>query len=221
MNPYLTVPFKLTDDSWVWLQEFLDPIATDFQLNAPDMNALLPIKEDALIILRQSIAWSEIVQYLANYGITDLLPQLFIYKTLPRARPVILGNPHIDTAGKDGTEFTIPFRFNILTKGDENTEMVWWHHTRDSAVVTHSTFIRPDRTILGRLQAKGDKLPEKWTNVGEPFARCATLAKKQEYASFVRTDILHALNWTGDNPRVVLSVRCTNIAWDSLFAVRG
>lgn len=221
MNPYLTVPFKLSTASWDWLQDFLEPIAIDFQLNAPDINALVPISEVNLTVLRQSVAWAEITQFLKSYGDFDLLPQLFIYKTLLKARTIILGNPHIDTAGKDGTEYTIPFRFNILTKGDENTEMVWWHHTRDSAVVTHSTFIRPDRTILGRLQAKGDKLPEKWNNVGEPFAQCSTLAKKQEYASFVRTDILHALNWTGESPRVVLSIRCTNATWDNLFTVRG
>jgi hypothetical protein len=217
MNPYLTVPFKFTDSAWIWLQEFLDPIAIDFQLNAPNMSALVQIKEDALTILRQSAAWSEIVQFLKNYGDFELLPQLFIYKTLPRARVIILGNPHIDTSGKDGTEYTIPFRFNILTKGDENTEMVWWPHDRDSSVVTHATFVRPDRTTVGRLQAKGANLTEQWNNVGAPFARCAVLAKKQEYASFVRTDILHALNWTGSESRIILSVRCTNMSWDSFI----
>jgi len=214
MNPYLTVPFKLSVASWDWLQDFLEPIAIDFQINAPNMSALVQLKDDTL---QQSEAWSEIVQFLKNYGDFELLPQLFIYKTLSHARTIILGNPHIDTAGKDGTEYTIPFRFNILTKGDENTEMVWWQHNRDSSVVTHATFMRPDKTMVGRLQAKGGRLADQWNNVGEPFARSVALAKKQEYASFVRTDILHALNWTGAEPRIILSVRCTNMSWESFI----
>ena len=152
-----------------------------------------------------------------NYSITDIQAQLFIYKTLPRARSVILGNPHIDTAGKNGTELNVPIRFNILANGDEQTEMVWWDHDRNSSSVVESTFIRPDGKIIGRLQARGATLAEKWKIVGEPVARCSTLAKKQEYASFVKTDILHALNWTGESSRIVLSIKCIDISWEDLL----
>lgn len=217
MQPYLTVPFKLSTAAWNWLQDFLEPIAIDFQLNAPSVTALITLKENDIANLQQSIAWTEIVNFMTGHGIAIIQAQLFIYKTLPQARSVILGNPHIDTAGANGTELTVPFRFNILARGDEQTEMVWWEHDRTSSSVVESTFIRPDGTPIGRLQARGATLLEQWATVGEPTVRCSTLAKQQEYASFVRTDILHALNWTGENPRVVVSIKCIDASWEDLL----
>lgn len=216
MSYYKTVQFKFSDQSWNWLQDFFGPIIEDYQQNAPLISALVTFKDQEYQQFLQSSAWEEITNFLQTYKITDPYPQLFIYKRLPHARTTILGNPHIDTSGDNGTAYDIPIRFNILMQGDENTEMVWWDHDRNSSAVTESKFVRPDGQTVGRLQATGNTLEDKWKSAGEPTASCSNLAKKQQYASFVRTDILHALNWTGNSPRLVLSIRSANTKWSQL-----
>ncbi len=217
MSYYKTVQFKFSDQSWTWLQKFFDPIVSDYQLNAPAQNALVKFKDQDYKEFIQSSAWIELVKFLKQYGITDGYPQLFIYKRLSNPKENILGNPHIDTQGGDGTEVNVPIRFNILINGDENTEMVWWDIDRTSQLVVNEKFLNPLGQHMGRLQVKGSTPAERWKLLGEPTCRNNTLAKKQEYASFVRTDILHALNWTGNNPRLILSVRTTQ-PWDQLFS---
>ena len=209
MNCYHTVPFKFSDQSWAWLQQFFEPIVANYQLNAPAPSALVKFQDSDYEQFIQSSAWDEIVKFLQTYAITDPYPQLFIYKQLPQARSTVLGNPHIDTTGGDGTETNIPIRFNILMNGDEDTEMVWWNIDRTDLRITNEKFTNPSGQIVGRLQVDGSTPTERWQALGEPTVRSTTLSRKQEYASFVRTDILHALNWTGANPRLILSVRST------------
>jgi len=216
MSYYKTVQFKFSDQSWSWLQEFFNPIMADYQRNAPLISALVTFKDQDYQQFLQSTAWSELTEFLQTYAITDPYPQLFIYKQLPQARSTVLGNPHIDTAGGGGAAYDIPVRFNILMQGDENTEMVWWDHGRNSSAVVESTFVRPDGQTVGRLQADGKTLDEKWKVAGQPVARCSSLTKKQQYASFVRTDVLHALNWTGNSPRLILSIRSANTKWGQI-----
>jgi hypothetical protein len=207
MNPYLTIPFKFTDSSWDWLQSFTAPITADYQKNAVALSALVKFSNLQLETFLASDSWSELVQLMSAYNLKDPYPQLFVYKQLPQQRRIILGNPHIDTTGEDSVDTDVPVRFNILLNGDENTEMFWWNIDRNSPVIVNKKFINPLGQTVGRLQVAGDTLVEKWKNLGEPIAKSNSLAKKQEYASFVRTDILHALNWTGHNPRLILSVR--------------
>lgn len=207
MIPYLTVPFKFSDQSWTWLQDFFGPIVDDYQKNAPAVSALVKFKDHDYSTFIASDAWAELDQFLRSFGIDDGYPQLFIYKQLDKERSSILGNPHIDTTGGDGTEFTVPIRFNVLINGDENTEMVWWNIDRNDDVIVNEKFLNPLGQNMGRLQVKGTNPNERWSNLGAPAHTNSSLTKKQEYASFVRTDILHALNWTGNNPRLILSVR--------------
>ena len=209
MNCYHTVPFKFSDQSWTWLGAFFDPIVEDYQLNAPAPSALVKFKDQDYEQFISSTAWTELTEFLQTYAITDPYPQLFIYKRLPQARRTVLGNPHIDTTGGDGTEHNIPIRFNILMNGDENTEMVWWNVDRTDPRITNEKFTNPSGQAVGRLQVVGSTPAERWQALGEPEVKSTTLSRKQEYASFVRTDILHALNWTGANPRLILSVRST------------
>ena len=217
MTPYLTVPFKFSDQSWTWLQNFFGPIVSDYQQNAPAVSALVKFKDQEYAEFVASAAWTELDQFLRLYGIDDGYPQLFIYKQLDKSRPSILGNPHIDTTGGDGTEFTVPIRFNVLISGDEDTEMVWWNIDRNNDVVVNEKFLNPLGQHMGRLQVKGSNPAERWSNLGAPVYTNSSLTKRQEYASFVRTDVLHALNWTGNNPRLILSVR-TLKPWNHLPA---
>jgi hypothetical protein len=212
MSYYKTVQFKFSDQAWTWLQDFFNPIMLEYQKSAPAISALVAFKEPEHQQLLQSSAWHELTKFLQTYNINDPYPQLFIYKKLSRPREIVLGNPHIDTTGKGGTAVDVPTRFNILMQGDENTEMVWWNYDRHSSVVAQSSFVRPDGQSVGRLQAAGETLKEKWDSIGDPIAQSNSLVKQQQFASFVRTDKLHALNWTGANSRLILSVRSLE-AW--------
>lgn len=212
MNCYKTVNFKFSDSNWAWLQSFFEPIIADYQQHAPAASALVKFNDSDYQQFIQSSAWNEIILFLQTYSIQDPYPQLFIYKQLPRVRESILGNPHLDTTGGDGTEIDIPVRFNILMSGDDDTEMVWWNIDRTDSRIINEKFTNPQGQLIGRLQVVGDTPVQRWQVLGDPLTRCNTLAKKQEYASFVRTDILHALNWTGVNPRLILSVR-SNQPW--------
>jgi hypothetical protein len=212
MNCYKTVNFKFSDQSWAWLQSFFEPIIADYQLHAPAPSALVKFKDQDYQQFVQSLAWTELTQFLQTHNITDPYPQLFIYKKLQRPREITLGNPHIDTTGGDGTELDIPIRFNILMSGDDDTEMVWWDIDRTDKRITNEKFTNPAGQQVGRLQVVGDTPADRWQTLGEPTVRSCALSKKQEHASFVRTDILHSLNWTGANPRLILSVRSTT-AW--------
>jgi hypothetical protein len=212
MTPYLTVPFKFTPKAWTWLLDFAKSIASDFQRNAPATNALLNLTHEQIEAIKSSPVWPEIVAHSQQYNLTDPWPQLFVYKELPRPRPFSQGNPHIDTYGTDQIAETSCVRFNILVTGEDTTEMSWWRHDRTSSLITISQFQRPDLTWANRLQLDGDTIEQRWEKLGAPDYCTTELTRIQEYASFVRTDLVHALNWTGNQPRVVLSIRYKD-AW--------
>jgi hypothetical protein len=220
MIPYLTVPFKFTNESFTWINGFINPIVADYNANAPRASALLNLSNNNHETLLKSLAWEEIVQFTDNLKLKKPFPQVFIYKKMAVKRSCILGNPHIDTAGAGGIETTVAARFNILLDGHDDTEMTWWDINRNDNRITNYKLQRPDRTYTGRLQAAGSNLQEQWKNIGEPVCKANNLARTQEYASFVRTDILHALNWTGLDPRLVLSIKFDLESWDQIEALR-
>ena len=141
--------------------------------------------------------------------------QFFVYKKTPRR--YTLGNPHIDTM--NGVQHDVGFRFNVVLLGDEDTEMTWWNVDRNSPLVTSIMFPDPKNQMRGRLQAVGESMEDRHRAVGEPHWRSSTLTAKNQLASFVRTDILHAINWTGANPRFTLSVRFAK-NWDLIESIR-
>jgi hypothetical protein len=219
MTPYLTVPFKFTNEAFDWITNFFDPIVKDFNVNAPRASALLNLSNENMDLLRKSLPWAEVVAFASKCNLRDPYPQMFIYRSVGR-RPVQLGNPHIDTAGAGGVEKLVPVRFNILLDGFDNTEMVWWDINRDDPRVVNFQFQTPDRKFTGRLQADGKNLLEQWNIVGEPAFRANNLCKIQECASFVRTDMLHALNWTGVDPRLIFSIKFDVDSWDQIENLR-
>lgn len=220
MTPYLTVPFAFTNESFDWLNSYLDPIVVEYQKTAPLISALVNFTPDQINDITSSVAWQEIVEYTTHYGLSNPRPQLFIYKSIPVPRRISLGNPHIDTYGAGGTEKLVSVRFNIMLRGEDTTEMVWWNRDRSNTDVTQIDFKRPNGSVDGRLQARGDSLIEQWEIVGEPDYRATHLARVQEYASFVRTDILHALNWTGNQPRLIFSVKFDEHSWENVEQLR-
>jgi len=218
MTPFLTVPFRFSPAAFTWIMDFCDPIASDYQQHAPQNSALISLTGQQVTAIMESPAWQEVVALGDHYGLHDPWPQLFIYKELDRPCPSSLGNPHIDTYGPGGIAYTCGIRFNILLRGEDTTEMVWWNRSRLDPVMTTQVFQRPDLTVTGRVQVVGSTPAERWQTLGEPDYRATNLARVQEYASFVRTDIVHALNWTGNQPRLVFSVRFKD-DWDQLSQV--
>lgn len=221
MIPYLTVPFSLSNESFNWLNNYLDPMVVEYQKSAPLISSLVNFSDSELADIFASTAWKEIEAFIKECGLSNPKPQIFIYKSLPTLRPVTLGNPHIDTYGYRGVGSIVPVRFNIMLRGEDTTEMVWWNKDRTDPDVLPAEFIRPDKSIGGRMQARGQNLIEQWKIVGEPDFRATHLARVQEYASFVRTDILHALNWTGNQPRLVFSVKFDDHSWEDVEQLRN
>lgn len=220
MTPYLTVPFAFTNKSFDWLNNYLDPIVEEYQINATLASGLLNFSNSQLQDIYSSTAWTEIVEYTIQRKLNNPRPQLFIYKRLQRPRPIILGNPHIDSYGDGGIGNIVAVRFNIMLRGEDSTEMVWWNKDRNSPDVVRTEFARPDKSVHGRLQARGNSLEEQWQILGEPDFRATNLARVQEHASFVRTDILHALNWTGNQPRLIFSVKFDDHSWENVEQLR-
>ena len=210
-RPYHTIPFSLSKESLQWLKEKTAPIVENYQLNAPLDAALIEFPREEMTEWYESTAWQEILAQLNPFGLqTEPIIQFFIYKRLNRPKGDSRGNPHIDTTR--GIETFIPIRFNILLDGEENQEMVWWDIKNFMAddrlhVVEFPRPNAPPGTTSKRIQARGSNMEDRWQTVGEPEYRNSSLTKFNEYASFVRTDILHAINWDGKNPRLILSVR--------------
>ncbi|CAB4241613.1 hypothetical protein UFOVP71_151 [uncultured Caudovirales phage] len=215
MTPFLTVPFSFSENSFNWLQNFCEPIVADYQKNAPLNSALVSLSGSQVTAIMESQAWQEIVTHSNKYNLTDPWPQLFIYKQLDHPCPSSKGNPHIDTYGPGGIAYTAAIRFNVLLRGEDTTEMVWWDRDRLSKCMITQVFQRPDLTVTGRVQVVGSTVEERWQALGEPAHRATHLAAVQEHASFVRTDVAHALNWTGNQPRVVFSIRYKE-AWQAM-----
>lgn len=216
MQPFKTVPFKFTDEAFNWLNKFIEPIIDDYQKNAVSNSGLVNLKDPQLKALLNSKVWIEVLKFSKENSLLEPYPQLFIYKTLKKPRDTCLGNPHIDTKGTGGIETTVHMRLNIRLIGEDSTEMVWWDYDRTHEHVVSNQFINTSGILTGRLQARGDTLEEQWGILGLPHYRANNLTMIQEYASFVRTDILHALNWTGNQPRVLLSIRFKN-KWSDLI----
>ena len=222
--PYYTVPFSLSQEALTWIKFQTASVVEQFQKNSVPPAGLVPMEFQDWLVWQDSIAWKEIVEFVNKYNLPRPDLQFFIYKKLDLPLPDSRGNPHIDTTvpadsdrGVDGAKRDVPVRFNILLDGNEDQEMVWWDIDRNHSLVETVMFMRPNGKEAARLQVKGGTPAGRWHNVGEPEWRYSTLTKLNEYASFVRTDKLHAINWDGKNPRLILSLRFL-MPWEELIS---
>lgn len=208
MLPYLTIPFKISTKSFDWIRHKIQPTFEHFQKNAPLSSALVTDTVDK-VDWYGSDAFREIIYGLAMTPAATMdqpAIQWFLYKQLPAPKPDCRGNPHIDTY--HDVDGLVPIRFNILIEGSECEEMTWWNvigANHPSLVVEE--FVNPRGESRKRLQAKGKNIAERWALLGEPIFKNNQLTKINQQASFVRTDMLHSINWTGERPRIVMSLR--------------
>jgi hypothetical protein len=222
--PYYTVPFSFSKDALEWIEIHSAAMIENFQKNSQPFAGLVTIDTDEeLAKWEGGPAWKEILEFANKYNLPKPDLQFFIYKKLTNPLVDSRGNPHIDTTvpegsnkGIDGAKRDVPVRFNILTSGDEDQEMVWWEINRHHPLIEEVLFMRPNGKPAARLQVKGNTSAERWEHLKEPKWRYNNLARINEYASFVRTDILHALNWNGNHPRFIISLRFL-LSWDEVM----
>ena len=214
MTPYLTVPFSLSDEAWNLAHEMIKPVVDDWTKNSTVDGGLVNITQSNNQSMfehwKDTIIWKEITAFTDTLGLTGGAPQFFIYRKNVN-KTEILGNPHIDAASQPGPEFkmgpAVPIRFNILLAGEDNCKMNWWNKDTNSKNLIQKPFTRPDKSIIHILEVAGDTVKERCANLGKPQWTSNTLSKLNEKASFVRTNILHSVDWNGQHLRVVLSVR--------------
>ena len=226
MIPYLTIPFSFTPESLEWVKVEAMKIFEKYQQEAVNDGGQVSLTLAQKQTWYTSKAWDEICEQMSPFNFEkpyDL--QFFVYKK-GHDRTDVRGNPHFDTFEFQGssTEFRpIPYRFNILVNGVDEQEMVWWdikHTDPRIEPIGFTSHFDPSNTMY-RLQAKGDTIPARWETVGEPNWRNKTLTKYNQWASFVRTEICHGINWTrGSNPRFLVSVRFKD-SWDKIEAMRN
>ncbi len=206
MLPYYTLPFNISEASHCWIRDKIQPTFDNFQKNAPLPAALIT---DTIgdIDWYGSEAFKEIINNLKNTPLSNSQPavQWFLYKKLDAPKKDCRGNPHIDTY--NDVEGLVPIRFNILIDGDDDEEMSWWNITADNPKLYVEDFTNPRGERRKRLQANGNTIADRWQLLGSPDFKCNQLTKINQCASFVRTDILHSINWTGRSPRIIMSLR--------------
>jgi hypothetical protein len=223
--PYLTIPFSFTSHTLDWVKVQATKVFEKYQQESVNEGGLVSLTFEQQALWYTSKAWTEICEHMAPFNFEqpyDL--QFFVYKKGPD-RTDIRGNPHFDMLEyqSGSTEFKIvPYRFNILVNGVEEQEMVWWNIKHTDPRIEPSRFAshyEPSASMY-RLQAKGDTIPSRWETVGEPTWRNNSLTKYNQWASFVRTEVCHGINWTrGSNPRFLISVRFKD-TWDKVESMR-
>jgi hypothetical protein len=223
--PYYTIPFTLSAESIAKIKTITDPIVDEFQRTAPLDAGLLhdALGREATAEWFASDHWAEIKRHFEPLGLVpdESCVQIFVYKTRD-IKPDARGNPHVDTY--DGVDKIVPIRFNILLSGDEDQEMVWWDTAvpwRDDPRIHVDEFPQPKNPAktFKRAQVNGKTVPDRWKLMGEPAFKYSQLTRYNEFASFVRTDKLHAINWNGAKPRLILSIRFFE-PWSAVTALR-
>ena len=225
MTPYLTIQFSFTPDTLEWVKIESMKVFEKYQQDAVNEGGQVPLTLSQKRLWYTSKAWDEICEHMAPFNFEypyDL--QFFIYKPGP-VRTDIRGNPHFDNF--EITDINnikpVPFRFNILINGTEDQEMVWWNVLPNDSNIELSKFNShfDTKVFSYRYQVKGSTLAERWDNIGPPDWTNASLTKYNKWASFVRTDLCHGINWTrGYNPRFLVSVRFKD-SWDKIEEMRN
>jgi hypothetical protein len=222
MTPYLTILFSFSNESLAWAKNKIAPIAEHYQRTSKSEGALVELPNEEIKVWNNSTVYKEILEYLKVLGITEKpTVQFFMYKKLEKMHHLPwLGNPHFDTF--KGVDEIVTYRLNILIEGDDDTEMVWWdiHDRQNDPRLHNAKFPKPDDATKFniRCQPIGDTKEARWATAGKPKWSNKDLLKFNTCASFVRTDYLHALNWSGKNPRIVLTLRFLE-PWDTTIEI--
>jgi hypothetical protein len=207
ITPHASVNFKFNQEATAWLKTNVPSILKVFDEQFPENGGPWfndPAAEDS-ILFQSSPPALQITEFLNGLGLTKIHVQMFMYK--PRVRGMIIENPHIDTPGL----WPLPGRFNVLFDGNENSKMHWWNRS-----VTDSAIGVSEIPGFGRRwQVLGDSREEQFDRLGPPDYSADGLSKIDQTGDFVRTEIVHSIERTGDR-RVVISTRIRH-PWEEIL----
>lgn len=199
LPPIINFPFRFDNESLLWISENKEslyekfdrdfPEAGGFGFNTPsaaeskDFQSTPPVKK--------------INNFLKNLGLSESYVHLAIYKPRTERTTSRIENLHIDYP----QYISLPARFNVLVDGDDESRMHWWNHGQSSDKVKFETIPTGKRW---RVPGKNSK--QQIELIGPPDYSSDSLSMIQETGSFVKTDIVHAIERTGTR-RFIISAR--------------
>lgn len=207
----MTVFFKnifveFGNDSKEWISSNVEKLVNHHNQNSPINSIVCRLHQ-----YNNSPVANDIRAVLKSRGLTGTNFELFTYKEF--ATPNLDGGyPHIDF--HNGS--VIPARINFLLEG-QNDKMYWWKHDINSDLILQNDIkTNGERSRLrGYLVDQISNLPRKemYAQLGTPIATCDNLYGPNS-AAVVRTDMLHAVTWTG-GPRIILSMQIEE-SWEEI-----
>jgi hypothetical protein len=207
MSTYFNnIPLEFDSNLQNWMNDNLYQLTEYHNLHSPINSIVCRLHQH-----NESPVAVHIRNTLKLHGLTGTNFEVFTYKTF--LEPNLDGGyPHIDFANNK----PVSARLNFLLEG-KNDKMYWWPHTVDSNVVLQKD-IKTDgnnRRLRGYLVDDISNLPRKemYNQLGKPVTVCENLYNIN-HAAIVRTDILHAVTWSG-GPRLILSMQILE-SWEEI-----
>lgn len=197
--PIINFPFKFNNESLIWITENKELLYEMFDRDFPESGGFWFNNPDTpeSFNFQSTPPAKQITNFLKKLGLTKTYIHFAIFKIVPER----IGT-NIETLHIDAPQFNVmPGRFNVLIDGDNDSKMHWWNHGTSSNTV--SLEIIP---VGKRWKVPGKNSREQIKVVGEPDYSSESLSVIQETGSFVRTEIIHALERTGRR-RFIISAR--------------
>jgi hypothetical protein len=208
ISPIINFPFKFDNESLTWIAENKELIYEMFDRDFLESGGFWFNNPDTpeSVNFQSTPPAKQITNFLKKLGLTKTYIHFAIYKTVPKR----IGT-NIETLHLDAPQFNVlPGRFNVLVDGDNDSKMHWWNHGTSSDKV--SLEIIP---VGKRWMVPGKNSKEQIEVVGKPDYSSESLSVVQETGSFVRTDIIHALERTGGR-RFIISARIFH-PWEEIY----
>lgn len=156
--------------------------------------------------LKGSPPEQEIIDFLSKFDITCEGIHLCMYKPVPERIGTSIENPHLDSYNGE----LLHGRLNIVYQDDGQSILHWWNKTVGDPEVVSSSIVG----LGNRYQVKGNSSAEKVDILGAPDVTIKELSVKDKTANFVRTDILHSIERSG-NTRILISAKLSH-SWEEI-----
>lgn len=208
---HIKVPFCFDDDALVWLDTNAPLLLQEYTTNSKENGG--PTFNNfgvEYFKFKMTPPAKNLIKFLSQFGFTEIYPQLFLYKetgALPK-----LENVHVDSHSNG---ILLPARFNVVYKGDSNTSMYWWDQSKNQILTKTLT-----KNNYTRYQVPGESPSAQLSLIGEPSEISDMSGSVNNYGTFVRTEVLHALHRPGIF-RLMISAQIRHSWQDVVNAVSG
>lgn len=205
--PIINFPFKFNNESTIWITENKESMYNIFDAEFPENggfwfnNPEHPKSKE----FQSTPPARQITDFLKNLGLSEPYVHIAIYK--PESERI---SSQIESLHIDAPQYRLlPARFNVLVEGDSLTKMHWWNHGPSSDKVKYET-------VPGgkRWKVPGKTSKEQIEHIGPPAYSSDLLSAIQETGSFVKTNIVHAVERSGSR-RFIISARLFH-PWDEI-----